>query len=102
VAAYTPRRAYSVAAIIALFIVPPIVVGLFSSMSAGDTARFLQLMSPGTVVDGMNVAIFGPIEIGNDTVIVARLDGWVYLVTVAAYMVGALVIVVRRYLTVTV
>lgn len=102
VAAYTPRRAYSVAAIIALFIVPPIVVGLFLAASAGDTARFLQLMSPGNVVDGVNVAIFGPIDIGNNTVVVVPLDGWVYLASAAAYIVGSLAIVVRRYFTVTV
>lgn len=102
VAAYTPRRAYSVAAIIALFIVPPIVVGIFSAMSVGDTARILQLMSPSDVVDGVNSAIFGPIVISGETIFVAPLDGWVYLVTAAAYIVGCLAIVVRRYLTVTV
>ena len=102
VAAYTPRRAYSVAAIIALFIVPPIVVGIFSAMSVGDTARILQLMSPGDVVDGVNSAIFGAIDIGNGTVFVAALPSWVYIATAGVYVVGSLAIVVRRYLTVSV
>ncbi len=101
VASYTPRRAYSVAAIIALFIVPPIVVGIFTASSGGDTARIVQLFSPGDVVDGVNSAIFGPITLAGQT-IVALLDGWVYGVAALVYIVGSLAIVVRRYLTVTV
>jgi ABC-2 type transport system permease protein len=101
IASYTPRRAYSVAAIIALFIVPPIVVGIFTASSGGDTARIVQLLSPGDVVDGVNSAIFGPITLAGQT-IVALLDGWVYGVAALVYIVGSLAIVVRRYLTVTV
>lgn len=102
VAAFTPRRAYSVAAIIALFIVPPIVVGIFTASSGVDTARILQLFSPSDVVDGVNSAIFGPITINADTVIVALLDGRIYVAAAVAYIVGSLAIVLRRYLTVTV
>ena len=101
IASYTPRRAYSVAAIIAVFIVPPIIVGIFTASSGGDTARIVQLLSPGDVVDGVNSAIYGPITIAGQT-IVALLDPWVYVATALAYMVGSLAIVVRRYLTVTV
>jgi ABC-2 type transport system permease protein len=102
VAAYTPRRAYSVAAIIALFIVPPIVVGIFSSMAVGDIARIALLLSPSDVVDGVNAAIFGPIAIGDQIIIVAALPGWVYIATAIAFVVGSLAIVLRRYLVVTV
>ena len=80
---------------------PPIVVGIFTASSGGDTARIVQLFSPGDVVDGVNSAIYGPITIANQT-IVALLDGWVYAVAALAYIVGSLAIVVRRYLTVTV
>jgi ABC-2 type transport system permease protein len=101
-AAYTPRRAYSVAAIIALFIVPPIVVGIFYATSVSDAAGVLQLLSPGDVVDGVNSAIFGPITITPDTVIVALLDGRLYVLAASAYILGSLAIVLRRYLTITV
>ena len=101
IASYTPRRAYSVAAIIAVFIVPPIIVGIFTASSGGDTARIVQLLSPGDVVEGVNRAIYGPITIAGQT-IVALLDGWVYGVAALVYIVGSLAIVVRRYLTVTV
>jgi ABC-2 type transport system permease protein len=102
VAAYVPRRAYSVATIIALFIVPPIVLGIFSAMSASDTARILLLASPGDVVDGVNSAVFGPISIGNETIIVAALPGWIYIVDALAFITGSVAIVLRRYLTITV
>jgi ABC-2 type transport system permease protein len=102
VAAYIPRRAYSVATIIALFIVPPIVLGIFSAMSASDTARILLLASPGDVVDGVNSAVFGPISIGNQTIIVAALPGWIYIVAALAFITGSVAIVLRRYLTITV
>jgi ABC-2 type transport system permease protein len=102
VASYTPRRAYSVASIIALFIVPPIVVGIIAALSVPDVARVLLLASPSDVVDGVNGAIYGPLRIGGETIVLASLDGWVYFATAVAFVVGSLAIVVRRYLTVTV
>jgi ABC-2 type transport system permease protein len=102
VAAYTPRRAYSVAAIIALFIVPPIVVGIIASLSVPDVARVLLLASPSNVIDGVNGAIYGPLTLGGETFVLATLPGWVYIVTALAYALGSLAIVVRRYLTISV
>lgn len=102
VAAYTPRRAYAVAAIIALFIVPPIVVGLIVQLSVPDVARVLLLASPSNVIDGVNGAIYGPLTIGGETFILATLPGWVYIVTAIGYVAGSLAIVIRRYHTITV
>jgi ABC-2 type transport system permease protein len=102
VASYTPRRAYSVAAIIAIFIVPPIVVGIIAALSVPDVARVLLLASPSDVVDGVNAAVYGPLRIGGQTFDVATLPGWVYVVTALGYVAGSLAIVIRRYLTVTV
>ena len=101
VASYTPRRAYAVASIIALFIVPPIVIGIIVALSAPDVARFLLLASPSDVVDGVNGAIYGPLRIGDETFVIASLDGWVYFAAAIAFVLGSLAIVVRRYLTVT-
>ena len=102
VASYTPRRAYSVASIIALFIVPPIVVGIIAALSVPDVARVLLLASPSDVVDGVNGAIYGPLRIGGETIVLASLPGWVYFAAAIAFVVGSLAIVIRRYLTVTV
>jgi ABC-2 type transport system permease protein len=102
VASYTPRRAYSVAAIIALFIVPPIVVGIIASLSVPDVARVLLLASPSDVIDGVNGAVYGPLTIGGETFVLATLPGWVYVVTSILYAVVSVAIVIRRYLTIVV
>ena len=102
VASYTPRRAYSVAAIIGLFIIPPIVVGIIAALSVPDAARVLLLASPSDVIDGVNGAIYGPLRIGDETIVLATLEGWVYVVVALAYVVGSMAIVIRRYMTVTV
>ena len=59
IAAWTPRRAYATAAIIAVFIVPPIIVALIAELAVGDAARLLVLASPGDILDGVNAALFG-------------------------------------------
>jgi hypothetical protein len=52
IAAWTPRRAYATAGIIALFVIPPIVVGLVGNEASQDLARLLVLFSPGDILDG--------------------------------------------------
>ncbi len=99
-AAWTPRRAYATATIIAVFIVPPIIVGLISELAAGDLARILVVLSPGDVVDGLNAAIFGTIP-DSPAVSAANLPEIAYVVAAVVGTVGALAIILRRYLTVT-
>jgi hypothetical protein len=91
-----------VAAIIGLFILPPIMVTIIAALSVPDVARVLLLASPSDVVDGVNGAVYGPLTIAGETIILATLDGWVYVVAASAYVLGSLAIIVRRYLTVTV
>ena len=78
VAAWTPRRAYATAAIIAVFIIPPIIVALVGGLTNQDLARAFILFSPADVLDGTNAAIFGSIP---DSPVVASLDlpGWIYV-----------------------
>ena len=100
VAAYIPRRAYATAAIIAVFIIPPIVVAIMTGQAVGDVARILVLLSPGDILDGVNEAIFGAPSV-NLAIVAANLPGWSYLVAAAAGVVGSVVLVVRRYLGMT-
>jgi small basic protein len=81
--------------------VPPIVIGIIAALSVPDVARVLLLVSPSDVVDGVNGAIYGPLTIGDETFVIASLDGWVYFAAAIAFVVGSLAIVIRRYLTVT-
>ncbi len=100
IAAWTPRRAYATAAIIAVFIIPPIVVALLAELAVGDAARVLVLASPSDVLDGVNAAVFDEVS-PNPTVVAANLPGWSYIVAAVAQTVAWVVLVLRRYLGIT-
>jgi ABC-2 type transport system permease protein len=97
IAAWTPRRAYATAAIIAVFIIPPIIVALIAELAVGDAARLLVLASPSDILDGVNAALFDTVS-PNPTVVAANLPGWAYIVAAVVETVGCMVLVVRRYL----
>jgi ABC-2 type transport system permease protein len=99
IAAWTPRRAYATAAIIATFIVPPIIVAITSELSAGDLSRILVLVSPGDIIDGLNAAIFGTIP-DNPAVAAADLPDIAFIGAAIVGSVLAVAIVLRRYQTV--
>ncbi len=100
IAAWTPRRAYATAAIIAIFIIPPIVVALLAELAVGDAARVLVLASPSDVIDGVNAAVFDAVS-PNLTVVAADLPGWTYFVAAAVETLACIVLVLRRYLGIT-
>jgi ABC-2 type transport system permease protein len=100
IAAWTPRRAYATAAIIAVFIIPPIIVALMAELAVGDAARLLVLASPSDILDGVNAAVFGNVS-PNPTIVAADLPGWTYIVAAIVETVACMVLVVRRYLGVT-
>jgi ABC-2 type transport system permease protein len=96
VSAWTPRRAYATAAIVAVFIIPPVVVALVDSTSGGDIAGWLTLLSPGDILDGGNAWVFGSIS-ENAVIASSNLPGVAY---VAAAILGSIVAVgltMRRY-----
>jgi ABC-2 type transport system permease protein len=97
IAAWTPRRAYATAAIIAVFIIPPIIVALIGSLSSEDLARLVVFLSPADILDGTNAAIFGSIP---DSPVVASLalPGWTYVLAAVVGVVGSIGLTVRRYL----
>ncbi len=96
VAAWTPRRAYATAGIIAVFIIPPIVVSIVSELAAGDVARILLFSSVGDLLEGLNAAIYGTVA-ASPTVLAADFAGWVYLVATLVGIVGGGALVLRRY-----
>src|SRR5258705_13920457 len=59
IAAYTPRRAYATAAIIAVFIIPPIIVAIIGAQANEDFASIVVCLSPADILAGTNAAIFG-------------------------------------------
>ena len=97
IAAWTPRRAYATATIIAAFIIPPIIVGLIGTLTNQDLARFIILFSPGDVLDGTNSALFGSIS-ENPVVSSIGLPGWAYIAAAVVGIVVTVGLTVRRYL----
>lgn len=100
VAAWTPRRAYATAAIIAVFIIPPLVVALLAELAVGDLASILVLFSPADVIDGFNAAMFDTIP-DNPAIAAADLPGWAFLAAAGAWIVGCIALLIRRYLLVS-
>jgi ABC-2 type transport system permease protein len=97
IAAWTPRRAYATAAIIALFIIPPIIVAILAELAVGDLARVLVLFSPSDILDGVNAAVFDALS-QNATIVAADLPGWAYVVAAGVGVAGSVLLVLRRYL----
>jgi ABC-2 type transport system permease protein len=96
IAAWTPRRAYATAGIIALSILPPAMVALLTSLTGSDTTRLLVLLSPGDILDGANAWIFAaPSQ--NQTIAALGLSGQLYVVTALAIAAIAIALTVRRY-----
>jgi len=97
IAAWTPRRAYATAAIIAVFIIPPIILAIIYEQSGQDLARATILFSPADVLAGTNAAIFGSIP---DSPVVSAVDlpGWAYVGAAAIGIVATIGLTVRRYL----
>ena len=97
IAAWTPRRAYATATIIAVLIIPPIIVGLVANLTSQDLARFLVVVSPADILDGTNAAIFGSVP-DSPTVAALGLPGWIYLAAAAVGIIGSIALTIRRYL----
>jgi len=97
IAAWTPRRAYATAAIIAVFIVPPIILAIVSEQTSQDLARALILLSPADVLVGTNSAFFGSIP---DSPVVASVDlpDWTYIAAAIVGILATIGLTVRRYL----
>jgi ABC-2 type transport system permease protein len=100
IAAWTPRRAYATAGIIAAFLIPSVITVLVTELAVSDVASVIVLFSPADLVDGFNAAIFGTLPDGP-AVTNADLPGWVYVVASAVWIMVLLGVIVRRYRTLT-
>jgi ABC-2 type transport system permease protein len=101
VSAFTPRRAYAVAGIIALFIIPSIVSGIVIGLGSVEIGRWLVLLSPTSVLDGTNAALFDIPLGGAFEDVDLGLPGLAYVGAAAAGIVGSIAICVRRFARVT-
>jgi ABC-2 type transport system permease protein len=95
-AAFTPRRAYATAAIIAAFVVPPIVVSIITELAAGAYTQVAIFLDPTDLLTGANSWIFGRTP-GNAVLRGAGLPGQLYVVAVVAEIAIAWGVTLRRY-----
>ncbi len=98
VASLTPRRSYATVAIIALFLIPNFAAAMLVGFRTGIFGQIAAVLSPADVLDGVNAYLFD-VRPDNITVRRAGLDGWVYVAAAAAWIIGSLVALGRRYRT---
>ena len=96
ISAFTPRRAYATAAIIAVFIVPSVVADLVLRSTTSGPTRYIVLAAPGAVIDGVNALLFGT-RPGAREVVRADLAGELYLAVAIVAALVLIAILVRRY-----
>jgi ABC-2 type transport system permease protein len=99
ISAYTPRRAYATAGIIALFVLPGLVTGIVIGIGTTSFGSWLVLLSPNTVVDGTN-AFFFRHPLGEEYFFV-DIPLQLFVVSAVVEMALVVVLVVRRFLRIT-
>jgi hypothetical protein len=99
ISAYTPRRAYATAGIIALFVLPGLVTGIVIGIGTTSFGSWLVLISPNTVIDGTN-AFFFRRPLGEEYFFI-DLPLQLFVVSAVAEMALVVVLVVRRFLRIT-
>lgn len=95
VSAYTPRRAYAVAGIIALFTIPGIITGVVTSLGSSTVGDLLTLISPGFVLEQINTMLFS-VERSTDLFFVGLPEA-TYFAAAAVAIVATFGICIRRF-----
>jgi ABC-2 type transport system permease protein len=94
VSAFTPRRAYAVAGIIALFILPNVVAGIVTGLGSSTIGTWLTLLSPTSVLGGTNAVLFGTSR-GEELFFVDLPDA-AFLIAAGIGIAGSVAITLRR------
>src|SRR5439155_739646 len=100
VSAFTPRRAYATAGIVALFILPGIIAQIVIGLGSGGIGTWLVLLSPGFILDGTGAFLFGKELPGQ--LFFFDLPAWTFLASAAVVTAVAVGLVVRRFVRIAV
>jgi ABC-2 type transport system permease protein len=100
VSAYSPRRAYATAGIMALLILPAVVTGILISIGSSVVGTGLVLASPNTILDGTN-ALFFDHPLGQEYFFV-DLPSWAFLVSAIVEIGVAVGLILRRFARITI
>lgn len=94
IAAFTPRRAYATAGIIAALIVPPIAVAVAVEVAGESVAGVLALLSPSDILMHSNAFFFDTPRIAMAG---SSLPAWWFVVAGILMVVGCSAVLVWRY-----
>jgi ABC-2 type transport system permease protein len=100
VSAYSPRRAYATAGIIALFVLPGIVAGIVIGIGSSTVGTWLVLVSPNTIIDGTNALFFGQ-SLGEEYFFV-NIPLWAFLVGAVVEIAVVVALILRRFARITI
>jgi len=100
ISAYTPRRAYATAGIIALFVLPGLVAGIVIGIGSSTVGTWLVLISPNTIIDGTNALLFGK-SLGEEYFFV-DLPLWTFLVGAGVEIAVVVGLILRRFARITI
>ncbi len=102
ISAFTPRRAYAVAGIIAAFMIPGIVTGIVIGLGAIDIGPWLTLLSPTSILEGTNAFLFGvPLGGGFEGFAFFDVPVVAYFAAAVIGITGAVLLTIRRFQGIT-
>jgi ABC-2 type transport system permease protein len=99
VSAFTPRRAYAIAGILALFLIPGVVSGIVVQIGSGGLGNLLVLVSPGWILQGTSALFFA--KDLPDELVFFDLPTWSFLASAIVVTGVAVLLVVRRFARIT-
>jgi ABC-2 type transport system permease protein len=97
IAAQTPRRAYSTVAILAAFVLTSAVGSSLFEAAGHDAGRFVILISPFYVVNGLTLWFFNAAPEAGSQLAKADLPGATYAIEAASVALLMLALLLRRY-----
>jgi len=100
VSAYSPRRAYATAGIIALFVLPGLVAGIVIGIGSSTIGTWLVLLSPNTIIDGTDALFFGQ-SLGEEYFFIS-LPIWAFLVSASVEIGVVVALIIRRFARITI
>ena len=90
------------AGIIAIFVIPSIVAGIVNELGSEDLGRWMVLLSPTSVLAGVNGFFFHVPVSSGDGGFVPFISDWAYLAAAGLGIAGSVVLAIRRFVRLTV
>jgi ABC-2 type transport system permease protein len=97
VAAYVTRRAYATVAIAAVFLLSSVIAAAVFEAAGADTGKYVLLLSPFHIAQGMTYWLFGGLSDDNDQIFEADLFGGVYVLASIVISAVTLALLVQRF-----